>query len=488
MVNDMESNNKSITKGLFWKLLERFGVQGVQFVLQIILARLLDPIHYGALSIMIIFTTLANVFIQSGFNTALVQNKDVTEEDYSSVFWVTFFISIFLYIALFFAIPLIANYYNMPLVIPQFRVLALMIIPGSLNSIQLAKVYREMKFKKVFVSNIGAVLVAGLLGILLALNGFGIWSLVWQNIIKVVMATVIMIFTIKWIPKFTINFKRVKELFAYGWKILVSGLIDNLYQEVRSLIIGKKYSSDTLGYYDRGKQFPQFLITSINGAVQSVMLPAMSALQTKKEQVKELTRRSIKTCSYLIFPMMVGLAMVASPLVKILLTEKWLPCVIFLQIYCFTFAFYPIHTCNLQAINAMGRSDIFLTLEIIKKAIGVATLLVAVFCFHTPIAIAATGIITAITSSIINAWPNKKLLGYSYFEQLKDIFPSVFLSLVMGASVFLVGLIKTNVYLLLVLQVAVGVVVYVGLSYLTKNENFIFIVDYAKSILKRKGE
>ena len=488
MVKSMGKGSKSITKGLFWKLLERFGVQGVQFVLQIILARLLNPDAFGALSIMIIFTTLANVFIQNGFSTALVQNKDVTEEDYSSVFWVTLFISILLYIGLFFAIPLIANYYNMPLTITPFRVLAFMIIPGALNSIQLAKVYREMNFKKVFISNIGAILVAGLISILLALNGFGVWSLVWQNIIKVLMSTIIMLFTIKWIPKFTINFKRVKELFSYGWKLLASGLIDTLYQDMRSLVIGKKYSNDTLGYHDKGKQFPQFLITSINGAVQSVMLPAMSALQTKKEQVKELTRRSIKICSYLIFPMMMGLAVVANPLVRILLTEKWLPCVIYLQIYCFTFAFYPIHTCNLQAINAMGRSDIFLTLEIIKKVLGVATLCIAVFCFNSPIAIAATGIITAITSSIINAWPNKKLLGYSYFEQLKDIIPSALLSLIMGATVFLLGLIKMNVYLLFALQILLGVTVYVALSYITNNENFVFLINYAKSIIARIGK
>jgi len=218
---------RSISRGLWWKLLERFGVQGVQFVLQIILARLLDPARYGELSIMIIFTTLANVFVQNGFNTALIQNKDVTEDDYSSVFWVSFGISIILYISLFFAAPMIGSFYNMPDIVIPFRVIALMILPGAFNSVQLARVSREMNFKIVFYSNVAGVIISGIVGIIMAYCGLGLWALVVQTLLNVVIACIVMVFTVKWIPRLVCNIKRVGILFSFGWKLLVSALMED---------------------------------------------------------------------------------------------------------------------------------------------------------------------------------------------------------------------------------------------------------------------
>ena len=246
------SNSKQISQGLFWKLMERFGVQISQFVLQIVLARILDPAHYGVLSMMIIFTTLANVFIQRGFNTSLIQNKDVTEDDYSSVFWVTMTIAVAIYGLLFFSAPLIAKFYKMPDLVSPFRVLCLVLFPGALNSVQLAKISRNMDFKKVFKSNVAAILVSGIVGIILALLGAGLWALVAQNMLNTIVACIVMWFTVKWRPRLVCNFSRVKVLIKYGWKLLVSGLIDTLYQDLRSLVIGKKYNSSTLGYYIRG--------------------------------------------------------------------------------------------------------------------------------------------------------------------------------------------------------------------------------------------
>lgn len=477
--------NNTTTKAIGWKMLERFGVQGGQFLLQVILARLLDPEHYGVLSLMIIFTTLATVFIQNGFNTSLIQNKDVTEDDYSSVFWVTLLAAAAIYILLFFSAPLIATAYKMPEIVAPFRVLALVLFPGAINSIQIAKVSREIDFKKIFYSNIGAIVVSGVVGIIMAYKGFGLWSLVAQYILNITIAAVIMLFCVKWKPKFVCSLKRVKVLFAFGWKLLVSGLIDTLYQDIRSLIIGLKYNSSTLGFYNRGKQFPQFLINAINGAVQSVMLPVMAKDQDDKSRVKEMMRTSITLCSYIMFPIMAGLAGVATPLVKILLTDKWLPCVPYLQIYCFTFAFYPVHTCNLQAINAMGRSDVFLKLEIIKKSYGMAALLIALYFFDSPIAIATTGAFSALLSCFVNASPNKKIVGYSYFEQMKDIFPSFVLAAIMFVCVVLVGALNLNPYVLLILQVIVGCAIYVLLSALTKLKPFIFLLEILKSKQKK---
>lgn len=269
---------------------------------------------------------------------------------------------------------------------------------------------------------------------------------------------------------------RVKVLFSYGWKLLISGLLDTLYQDIRSLVIGKKYDSGTLGYYNRGKQFPQFIINAVNGAVQSVLLPAMSAEQDDRAKVKGLMRNSVTISSYIIFPMMAGLAGVASPLVELLLTEKWLPCVPFLQIYCFSLAFYPVHTSNLQAINAMGRSDIFLKLELIKKGIGLVSLVIVVACFDSPIAIAMTGVFTTVTSSFINAYPNKKLIGYSYYEQMKDILPSMVASIAMMAVVLLVGLLELPLIVLLAVQVVVGCVLYVMISAMMKLKGFTLLL------------
>lgn len=481
-----EPKKNTVTGALGWKLLERFGIQGVQFILQLVLARILDPEHYGTISLMVVFTTLANVFIQRGFNTALIQNKDVTEEDYSSVFWVTLSVATILYGVLFFCAPAIAAAYDMTDFVAPFRVLTLILFPGAINSIQLAKVSRELDFKKVFFSNVGGIIVAGIAGITIACMGGGVWALVFQTLLATTVPCIVMRFTVKWKIRMRCDIHRVKILFSYGWKLLVSGLIDTLYQDLRSLVIGLKYDSGTLGYYNRGKQFPQFLINSFNSTIQSVMLPAMAAQQDDKAKVKELMRNSIMLSSYIIFPMMAGLAGVAEPLIRLLLTDKWLPAVPFMQIYCFTFAFYPVHSCNLQAINAVGRSDIFLKLEIIKKSFGIAALLAALFLFDSPIAIALTGVVTAIVSSFVNAYPNKKLIGYAYLEQIKDILPSFAASGVMCVCVLAVGKLELSTIAQLILQIFVGVVIYVAISAVFRLKPFFQVLELVKGFLKRK--
>ena len=468
--------------------MERFGVQGVQFILQIILARLLDPEHYGVLSLMLIFTTLANVFIQNGFNSALIQNKDVTEEDYSSVFWVSLGISVILYGLIFLTAPLIGSFYKMPDIVFPLRVIALVLIPGSFNSVQLAKVGREMDFKKVFLGNIGGILISGLVGIALAYAGMGLWALVAQHIINIVVACIVMLVTVKWVPRFVVNWLRVKDLFSFGWKLLVSGLLDTLYQDLRSLVIGKKYDSSTLGYYNRGKQFPQFIVNAINGSVQSVMLPAMSEKQENLSQVKSLARNSIMLSTYIMMPLMAGLAGVATATVSLFLTDKWLPCVPYMQIYCFSLAFYPVHSCNLQAINAVGRSDIFLKLEILKKVIGIGSLIVAVFCFDSPIAIAMTGMFTTLISCFINAFPNKRLINYSYIEQMRDILPSFLLSIAMFAIVLLIERFDLSNFTTLIIQIITGAVFYIFFSFLFKLEPFRIVLEISKRFIKKMGK
>lgn len=480
-------SGNSIAKGFIWKFLERFGVHGAQFVMQIFLARLLGPEYHGMLAIMIIFTTIANVFVQTGFSTSLVQNKDVTDEDYSSVFWVSLGIAGLLYTIIFFAAPLIANFFNTPIIIWPMRILAIMLFPGALNSIQLAKVSRELNFKKVFISNVGAIVISGTVGIIIALCDGGIWALVTQSLLNVSVAAIVMLFTVKWRPRVVLNFSRVKVLFSFGWKLLISSLLDTLYQNLQGLVIGKIYDSETLGYYNKGQQFPTAIISTINGTVQTVLLPIMSAEQDDSNKVKSIMRKSVTMSAYIVFPMMAGLAAVAEPLVRILLTEEWLPCVPYLQISCFTLAFYPIHSSNLQAINASGRSDIFLKLEIIKKVVSTVLLMGALLMFDTPMAIAWSGAIGVPIGLFINASPNKKLINYSYFEQLKDIIPSFIMSAIMGFVVWSLVLLNLNSFLTICIQIVLGVVTYLVMSFIIGVEPFVVLCGMIKNKLKKNN-
>lgn len=477
---------KKLFSGMIWKFLERVGVQGVQFVLQIILARILSPEHFGMLSIMIIFTSLANEFIQTGFNTALIQNKDVTEIDYSSVFWVTLGISGVLYGIIFVVAPLIGEFYNMQDIVKPLRVLAIMLFPGALNSIQLARVSRALDFKKVFFSNFAAIVIAGGTGIIIAYNGGGIWALVVQSLLNTTIACIVMLFTTKLKFYFKCDFSRVKVLFAFGWKLLVSGLLNTLYSDLSSLIVGKKYSGSMLAYYDRGKKFPQTIMMVVNATVQSVMLPSMSSEQDDKLKIKHLTSTSLSLISFIVFPVMIGLAAIAEPLITILLTEKWLVAVPFMQIFCFVYALYPIHSCNVQAISAIGRSDVFLKLEIVKKILGVSVLLISIFLFKSPIAIAIADAVVAVLALFINAYPSWKLINYSYKEQLNDFFAPLLISVIMFFVVLFVGELKLSLLVLLVLQVFIGVGVYWVLSAIFRPKAYRMVENQVKDMLRKR--
>jgi teichuronic acid exporter len=480
-------NRFSILSSLFWKLMERGGTQGIQFIVQIILARLLLPEDYGIIALVVIFTSIAGVFVQSGLNTALIQKKDADEADFSSVFYLSLFIACLIYVVLFFAAPFIAAFYKIPEITPVFRVLSITLFFGAFNSIQNAVIARKMQFKKLFFSSTGAILISGTVGIYMAYTGYGVWALVGQQISNQLFVTLILWFTVKWRPQLLFSLERVKSLFSFGWKLLLSALIDTVYKDLRSLIIGKMYNPAMLGFYNRGQQFPSLIVSNINGSIQSVMLPVLASQQNNRPRVKDMMRRAIVTSSFIIFPMMVGLAVTAEPLVKFLLTDKWLPCVPFLQIFCASYALMPIHTANLQAINALGRSDIFLKLEIIKKVLGLSILVVTVF--YGIYAIALGQVFSGIISTFINAYPNKRLLGYSYKEQWNDIYPSLLLSLVMGAVVYGLKWLGMSVLITLIIQVCGGVILYVWLAWMFKLECFRYLLSTVKNIfISRNGE
>ena len=476
-------DSKKVFNNFIWRFLERCGAQGVAFVVSIVLARLLDPTVYGTVALITVFTTIMQVFVDSGLGTALIQKKDADDTDFSTVFYFNLGMCILLYAIMFFAAPYIAAFYENDSLVPIIRVLSLTLVISGLMSIQQSFVSRNMLFKRFFFSTLGGTLVSAAVGIVMAYKGFGVWALVGQTLFSQFISTIILWVTVKWRPKLVFSFTRLKGLFSFGWKILTSALIDTVYKDLRSLIIGKLYSSEALAFYNKGQQFPQLIVNNINVSIDSVLLPAMSNEQDDKEKVKAMTRRSIKISTYIMMPLMIGMAVCAEPLIRLLLTEKWLPSVTFLRIFCLTFMIYPVHTANLNAIKAMGRSDMFLKLEIIKKVIGLAVLIATMWISVE--AMAYSLLFIAVLSSFINAFPNKSLLGYSYKDQVVDIFPALMLSCVMGAAVYLIQFIGLGDILTLLIQVPLGAAVYIIGSKLLKLDSFGYVLSIFKSIIHK---
>lgn len=469
----------TVFNNLFWKFLERCGAQGVSFIVSIILARLLEPSIYGVISLVLIITSIMQTFVDSGFGNALVQKKNPDDLDFSTIFYFNIVMCILMYVILFFTAPFISDFYKIKDLTPVIRVLGIVILISGVRSIQQSYVSKHLMFKKFFYSTLGGTIGAAVIGIWMAFNGFGIWALVAQQIFNTFFGTVILWFTVKWRPKPMFSFKRLKSLFTYGWKLLASGLLDKIYQDLRQLIIGRIYTPADLAYYNKGSQFPKLIVDNINSSIDSVLLPTMSNIQDKTEELKVMTRRAIKTSTYLIIPLLTGLAVTSTTLIPLLLTEKWNSCIEYLMIFCFTFSFYPIHTANLNAIKAIGRSDIFLKLEIIKKIIGIAAILITMWISVK--AMAYSLLITTILNSFVNAYPNKKLLNYSYVNQIADILPQIILSLVMGAIIYPISFLAINPVMILFLQVIAGAVIYISGSILFKYESFNYILSIVKS-------
>lgn len=480
-MNNKISKTKVISS-LFWKLLEQGGTQIIQLIIQIILARLLEPENFGSIAIVLAFINLAKVLVQSGLNTALIQKKDVDEIDFSSVFYTSMLISLFLYLLLFFTAPSIANFYNNEELTKILRIVSLSLFPGAVNSVQYAYISNHMLYKKLFYNSLGAMIISGIAGIVAAFAGLGVWALVIQNLARQIAVTLIMWFTVKWRPILHFSFARVKTLFSFGGKLMVSNLLDTFYLDLRTLIIGHFYSTETLAYFNRGQSMPDLLSKMLDGSIQSVMLPTMSSLQDERTNLKRVIRRSIKTSSFLVFPMMAGFAAIAETAVVILLGTKWLPAVPFLQIFCVAAALRPIHSANLQAINAVGRSDIYLKLAIIKNVLGL--LVLAVSAYFGIYAIAIGQIFYAIICAVINAWPNKNLFDYSVKEQLLDILPAFALAMIMGVLVHLISFIKLSVWLTLIIQILSGIVIYMLLAKLFKLESLGYIKNSLRDFRK----
>lgn len=476
--------NKQIFSSLIWKLMERGGVQGIGFLVSIILARLLTPEEYGLIALVTVFITLANVFVQTGFNTALIQKKNVDDTDFSTIFYVSLLIASCLYAVLYFTAPSISGFYNQPKLIPVIRILAIILFFGAINSVQIAFVSREMLFKKLFYSSMGSVVASGVIGVAMAYRGFGVWSLVGQQITNQFLTTLIMWFTVKWRPRLLFSLTKLGELFSYGSKILMASLIDALYIDLRSLVIGRIYSPQVLGFYNRGKQFPTIIVNNIDGSIQSVMLPTYSSHQDDKKRIKSIMKRSISISSFVVIPLMVGLAVVAEPLVKIVLTDKWLPSVPYMQIYCIAYAIRPLLTANIQAIKGLGHSGTFLRMEILSKVVGVIILIVSVQ--FGVLAIAWGVLLSSIISVFLYTYPNSKLIDYNLSEMLRDISPACILSIIMAFFIHLIKYVNLPIIIVLIMQIMIGGVIYFMVAWIFKIDSLLYLLSTINSFLKRK--
>ena len=384
---------------------------------------------------------------------------------------------------MFAAAPFIADFYGDVTLVPVIRILSLTIVISGVKGIQQAYVSRNMLFKRFFFSTIGGTIFSAVLGIAMAYAGFGIWALVAQQLSNTFIDTLILWITVRWRPTKSFSWTRLKYLLSFGWKLLVSSLLDTAYNNLRNLIIGKMYSSSDLAFYNQGDKFPKVIVTNINASIDSVLLPTMSSAQDDKERVKQMTRRAIKTSTYVMAPLMMGLAFCAEPIVSLVLTDKWLPCVPFLRIFCITYMFWPVHTANLNAINAMGRSDWFLRLEIIKKIMGM-TILLSTMWFGV-MAMAYSLLLSSVLSQIINSWPNRKLLGYGYLEQVRDFAPGILLAVIMGICVYFISFLHLSTIVTLLIQFIVGAAIYIGVSAILKLEEFEYLLGMVKSFLKK---
>lgn len=479
----MSSNNKKrVLTNLLWRFFERIGAQGIGFIVSLILARILMPEVYGIVAIVTVFTSILQVFVDSGLGNALIQKEGADDLDFSSVFWFNLVVCLILYILIFLFAPIVASFYNMEELSDIIRVMSLILIISGVKNVQQAYISKRLLFKKFFFATLVGTIVAAIVGIWMAVNGYGVWALVAQNLINQLIDTAMLWILVKWRPKFIFSFNRLKGLLRYGWKLLASGLISTVFSDIRQLVIGKVYSSSDLAYYNQGEKLPNYATVAINSSIDSVLLPTLSEVQNDRSQVKAMTRRAIKTSTYVMMPLMAGLAACATQLVLLILKEKWLPCVFFLRVFCISYAFYPVHTANLNAIKACGRSDIFLKLEVIKNSISFIVLLITTTISVEAMAIGA--LCTSFIAQIINALPNKRILDYSYKEQFIDMVPQLLLSLFMFVMVLSIEYLHLNTVLTLGMQIVLGMLIYILGSKICKIDSYQYVLNSIKMLVK----
>lgn len=463
----MEDSLKNKTvKGIVWSSIERFSVQGIQFLVMIVMARLLTPKDYGLVGMVAIFIAVAQSLVDSGFSQALIRKQDRTETDNSTVFYFNVVVGLFLYLFFFAIAPWVADFYNSPELTVLMRVICLSVIFNSLVVVQRALLTVHIDFKTQAKASLTAAVASGIIGVGMAYQDFSYWSIVVQQLVNLGLNTLLLWVFAQWRPRWAYSWNSFRELFAFGSKLMLSGLLNVVYNNIYLLVIGKAFTPSTLGHYTRACQFAEFPSSNLTGIMQRVTYPVLCQIQNDDERLAQIYRRFLRVSAFLIFPLLVGLSAVAKPLVLLLLKEQWLFAATLLQIICFSMMWYPIHAINLNLLQVKGRSDLFLKLEIIKKIIGVIILCITMPLGLIPMCIGI--IISSLISLVINTHYTGKLIQIGFFRQMCDLMPTLLLSLSMWCVVYFSISFFTGTLIQLLIGILTGVVYYISFAYLFK--------------------
>jgi len=467
----MSLRNKLLS-GLFWSAVERFGTQGIQFVITIIIVRILTPADYGLIGMLAIFIAIAQSFVDSGFGSALIQKQDATQTDFSTIFYFNIAVSTLFFFILFFTAPLIAKFYNQPLLTPITRVMALNIVVNSFGLIQNTILTKNINFKTLTKVSLSSIVVSGTIGIFMAYKGFGVWALVYQTLGGSVIKTIFLWLYNKWRPVFAFSFQSLKSLFSYGSKLLASGLLNQIFDNIYKLVIGKQYSATDLGFYTQAKRIQELPVMNSLSILQRVTFPVYATIQDETERLKNAYRKTIKGIIYFNFPLMIGLAVLSPLLIKILLTDKWLPAVPYLQLLCLVGLVYPLSSVNLNILKVKGRTDIFFYLEVAKKVVIAIAIIITL----------KMGVLTMVIGQVIasyvcfflNIYYSGRVINYGVKEQLLDIFPYLCITIIMGLCMIIsLRFISLNNIIELILGALIGIVAYYLLSRISKLEAYL---------------
>lgn len=476
-----ESLKNKTVRGTIWSILERFSVQGIQFIVMIVMARILTPADYGLVGMLAIFIAVSQSLVDSGFSQALIRKQDRSEIDNSTVFYFNIAVGFVLYLILFFCAPLIADFYNEPLLLPVTRAIGLSVVFNSLAVVQRALLTVKLDFKTQAKASLVGAIISGAIGISMAYAGFGVWAIVWQQISNLAIITALLWILSKWKPLWAYSWSSFKELFNFGSKLLASGLLNTIFNNLYLIVIGKFFKASDLGYYTRAHQFTDFASSNITGIFQRVTYPVLSTIQNDDVRLADVYRRLLKTSAFIIFPLMMGLASVAKPMILSFLTKEWLFSAVLIPILCFSQMWYPVHAINLNLLQVKGRSDLFLKLEIIKKILAVIML-----CITLPLGLIPMCwgmLINSLIALVINTHYTGKLIHLGFFRQMQDLLPTLFLSLATGAIVYLtISSLHLNSWLLLGIGVIEGIAFYTIIAKLMRFNEFSELL----SIIRRK--
>ncbi|MFD1031311.1 lipopolysaccharide biosynthesis protein [Metaplanococcus flavidus] len=485
-MKQQNSLKKKTIGGLLWSFGDLMGNQGIQFIIQIILARMLLPEHFGLIGMIIVFIAVSNSIVDSGFTQALIREQNTTQTDYSTVFYFNLAVSILIYFFMYLIAPAVSVFFGEPELISLLRVLTLGIIINAFGIIPRAMFTKEVNFKAQAKVNMAASIISGVVAVAMALAGFGVWSLVFRTLALNIIQSLLLTLSKRWLPSFVFSITSFKRLFGFGWKLLVSGLIDTIFTNIYFVIIGRQYSTAQLGYYTNASKFCDMAAQNLSATIQRVTYPVLSSIQNEKERLKQSYRKVIKLSAFIIFPIMIGLAAIAEPLILFLFGAQWMPMVIYFQLLCIGGMLYPIHALNLNILQVKGRSDLYLNLEILKMVVASILIFLAIWLKLGIFGLVGAAVLDSYIALFINTYFSGKLISYTVKEQMKDLVPIYTVSVLMGIIVYVAGaVISENNFLTMLMQIILGIIIYMGISKLVKIGELNIIFHLIMPVIKR---